>query len=84
MAERLARGDMHLACMPAGDPRFQGRLLMPMHLLLVLPRKHRLGRHRAVEIAELAEEPLLVLQSKFASRAVKATLFISPRAHIAA
>ena len=42
---------------------------MPMHLLIVLPRKHRLGRHRAVEIAELAEEPLLVLQSKFASRA---------------
>jgi DNA-binding transcriptional LysR family regulator len=68
MAERLARGDMHLACMPAGDPRFQGRLLAPMHLLAVLPKKHRLGRRPAIEVAELAEEPLLVLQSKFGSR----------------
>jgi DNA-binding transcriptional LysR family regulator len=68
MAERLARGDVHLACMPAGDPRFQGRLLAPMHLLAVLRKNHRLARRSAIEIAELAEEPLLVLQPKFGSR----------------
>ena len=69
MAERLARGEVHLACMPAGDPRFQGRLLAPMHLLVVLPQEHRLRRRAACEIAELAEEPLLVLRREFGSRA---------------
>jgi LysR family cyn operon transcriptional activator len=68
MAERLARGDMHLACMPAGDPRFQARLLAPMHLLAVVPRAHPLGRGKAIEIAELADQPLLLLQAKFGSR----------------
>jgi DNA-binding transcriptional LysR family regulator len=68
LPERLVRGDMHLACMSAGDPRFDSRLLAPMHLLAVLQKGHRLGRHRTLEIAELADEPLLVLQDRFASR----------------
>jgi LysR family cyn operon transcriptional activator len=68
MPERLARGDMHLACMSAGDPRFESRLLAPMHLLAVLPKRHRLARHRTLEIGELADEPLLVLEERFASR----------------
>ena len=68
MAERLARGDMHLACMPAGDQRFDSRLLAPMHLLAVMPGGHRLGRHGMIEIAELSDEPLLVLQDRFGSR----------------
>jgi LysR family transcriptional regulator, cyn operon transcriptional activator len=68
MAERLARGDVHLACMPAGDPRFHARLLAPMHLLAAVPQGHRLARRAALEIAELAEEPLLVLRREFGSR----------------
>jgi DNA-binding transcriptional LysR family regulator len=59
---------MHLACMSAGDQRFESRLLAPMHLVAVLPKRHRLGRQRALEITELAEEPLLVLEDRFASR----------------
>jgi LysR family cyn operon transcriptional activator len=69
MVERLARGDVHLACMSAGDPRFHGRLLAPMHLLGVVPKEHRLGRRATLEITELADEPLLVLRREFASRA---------------
>src|SRR6185436_6538306 len=68
MPERLARGDLHLACMSAGDQRFESRLLAPMHLLAMLQKHHRLARHRALEIGELADEPLLALQDRFASR----------------
>ena len=69
MAERLARGDVHLACMPAGDSRFNGRLLGPMHVLAVLPEKHALSRGAMLDIAELVDRPLLVLRREFGSRA---------------
>ena len=69
MAERLARGDVHLACMPAGDSRFNGRLLGPMHVLAVLPEKHALSRGAMLHIAELVDRPLLVLRREFGSRA---------------
>jgi LysR family cyn operon transcriptional activator len=69
MAERLARGDVHLACMPAGDSRFNGRLLGPMHVLAVLPEKHALSRRAVLDIAELVDKPLLVLRREFGSRA---------------
>ncbi len=69
MSARLDRGDVQLAIMPAGDERFHGRLLAPMHLLAVLPQAHRLGRLAAIEIADLADEPLLVLRHEFGSRA---------------
>ena len=64
---RLERGDLHIAIMPAGEDRFSGRLLYPMHLLAVLPRRHRLGRRAVLEVAELADEPLLRLTPGFAS-----------------
>ena len=64
---RLERGDLHIAIMPAGEDRFSGRLLYPMHLLAVLPRRHRLSRRAVLEVAELAEEPLLRLAPGFAS-----------------
>ena len=69
MPERLERGDMQIACMPAGDARFAGRLIAPTHLAAVLRDSHRLARRPAIEIAELAEEPLLVLREGFGSRA---------------
>jgi LysR family cyn operon transcriptional activator len=53
--------------MPAGEDRFSGRLLYPMHLLAVLPRRHRLSRRAVLEVAELADEPLLRLTPGFAS-----------------
>jgi DNA-binding transcriptional LysR family regulator len=64
---RLERGDLHIAIMPAGEARFSGRLLYPMHVLAVLPQRHRLSRRAVLEVAELAEEPLLRLAPGFAS-----------------
>jgi LysR family cyn operon transcriptional activator len=69
MPERLERGDMQIACMPAGDARFAGRLIAPTHLVAVVRDSHRLGRRAVIEIAELADEPLLVLREGFGSRA---------------
>lgn len=68
MAERLAHGDVQLACMPAGDVRFQARLLAPLHLVAVLPTGHRLARRAVLEFAELAGESVLVLGREFGSR----------------
>ena len=66
---RLEQGDVHLAHMPAGDERFRGRLLYPIHVLVAFPPNHRLGRRPSIEAAELGEERLLVLHKEFASRA---------------
>jgi LysR family cyn operon transcriptional activator len=66
---RLERGDVHLAIMPASDQGFHGRLLYPMHLLAVLPKGHSLGGRTLLEIRELADEPLLLLRSNFATLA---------------
>jgi LysR family transcriptional regulator, cyn operon transcriptional activator len=65
---RLERGDVHLAHMPAGDERYQGRLLYPIHVVAAFPPGHRLGRRASIEVAALAEERLLVLHREFGSR----------------
>ncbi len=64
---RLERGDIDVAIMPAGDDRFRGRLLYPMHVLAVLPQRHRLSRSAVLDVTELADEPLLRLTPGFAS-----------------
>jgi len=69
LPEHLERGDLHLACMPAGDARFEGRLLAPVQLFAVLHEAHRLARGPLVELTDLADEPLLVLREGFGSRA---------------
>jgi DNA-binding transcriptional LysR family regulator len=47
---------------------FESRLLYPMHALAVLPPAHRLARRAVLEIADLADEPLLLLRRDFGSR----------------
>ncbi|HEX3414013.1 MAG TPA: LysR family transcriptional regulator [Stellaceae bacterium] len=64
---RLERGDVDLAIMPAGEDRFRARLLYPMHVLAILPQRHRLSRSAVLDVTELADEPLLRLTSSFAS-----------------
>ena len=64
---RLERGDVDVAVMPAGEDRFAGRLLYPMHVLAVLPLSHRLSRRAVLDVTDLADEPLLRLNSSFAS-----------------
>ncbi len=68
LPNRIERGDVHLAIMPAsGD--FHGRLLYPMYLLAVLSEKHRFSRRPVLDVADLADESLLRLSRSFASHA---------------
>jgi len=67
LSGHLERGDVDVAQMPAGDDRFPGRLLYPMHVLAVLPQAHRLSRRAVLDVTELGDEPLLRLSSSFAS-----------------
>jgi LysR family transcriptional regulator, cyn operon transcriptional activator len=66
---RLERGDIDIALMPAGEDRFHGRPLFPFHVLAVMPQRHRLSPRAVLEVTELADEPLLRLNSSFASHA---------------
>jgi DNA-binding transcriptional LysR family regulator len=68
LADRLEAGELHLALTLAGDPRFRGRLLCPIRLLVVIPGGHRLARRRTVEVADLVPEVLLLLKLGFVSR----------------
>jgi DNA-binding transcriptional LysR family regulator len=65
---RLERGEVQLALMVAGDPRFQWRALSQIYVLAVFPESHPLGRRARVEIDELGELPLLLLRRDFGSR----------------
>jgi DNA-binding transcriptional LysR family regulator len=64
---RLVQGDIDLAVMLAGDDRFPGRLLYPMHIFAMLSKKHRWSRLPALEITQIADQRLMV-GSGFASR----------------
>jgi DNA-binding transcriptional LysR family regulator len=57
----LERGEVHVAQMPAGDERFASRLLYPTLALAVMPKTHKLARRATLDIAQLADEPLLLL-----------------------
>lgn len=65
---RLEHGDVHLALI-VPDDRFRHRLLYPVHNLGVLSSKGRLPRGRVLDVADLADEPLLLLHRTFGSRA---------------
>jgi DNA-binding transcriptional LysR family regulator len=67
LSSRLENGDVHLALV-VGDDRFHNRPLFPAHSLAVLPGKSPLSRRRALDVAELANEPLLLLNRTFGSR----------------
>jgi DNA-binding transcriptional LysR family regulator len=67
LPHRLEQGDVHVALMPTGDERFNERLLYPMHVFAVLPKRHRLARGATLDVAELADCRLMV-GSGFASR----------------
>lgn len=65
---RLERGEVHLALIPGPDARFPGWLLFPVYVMAAFPSVHRLSQKVSVEVAELAEEPLLLLRHDFGSR----------------
>lgn len=68
---------VHWPCWPSGwMPRFisashrsaRRASLYPMHVIAALPSRHRFANKRLLEVTELADEPVLVLQSGFGSR----------------
>jgi len=70
LATRLDRGDVHLALI-ALDPRharFENRPLYWVWGLAILPERHRLARQRTLELAQLADERLMLLDRTFISR----------------
>jgi DNA-binding transcriptional LysR family regulator len=67
LPSRLENGDVHLALV-VPDDRFRSRPLFPAHSVAVLSRRNPLSRRRALDVAELAEEPLLLLHRSFGSR----------------
>src|SRR5262249_29065727 len=60
LPDRLERGDVHLALV-VPDDRFRNRPLFPGHNVAVMSRKLPLSRRRALDVAELADKPLLLL-----------------------
>ena len=67
---RLERGDCDLAITNGTEgTRFRAESLYPIHLIAALSSERSLGRRAVLEIADLADEPLLLLQRGFASRA---------------
>ena len=67
LPDRLERGDVDLALV-VPDDRFRNRPLFPAHSVAVMSRKHPLSRRRALDVAELADKPLLLLNRTFGSR----------------
>ena len=67
LASRLERSEVQIAHIAAGDERFQGRLLYPMHVLVLVPKVHRLARRAVLDVLDLSEEPLLLLGRGFGS-----------------
>src|ERR1700730_16194260 len=68
LPRRLEQSSVHLALMAVDDDRFRFRLLYPVLGLAVVSNKHMLARRRTIEVAELKDEPLVLLRAEFASR----------------
>jgi LysR family cyn operon transcriptional activator len=68
LSGRLERGHILLALVAVDDARFDYRMLYPAYGLAILSKAHRLARRRTLDVAELADEPLLLLRGGFASR----------------
>lgn len=69
LKERVARGELHLAlgAVPAGED-LRARPLFPVWVLAVMARRHPLARRQALEVADLADDTVLLLRRDFASR----------------
>jgi LysR family transcriptional regulator, cyn operon transcriptional activator len=68
LPRRLDHGEIHFGIMAVDETRFQFRLLYPVYGLAVVRHKHRFARHRTIDVADLADEPLMLLRGEYASR----------------
>lgn len=65
---RLEDGDVQVVLTTVNNELFSGRLLYPGYTLAVVAPSHPLARRASVEVADLADELLLLLQRSFGSR----------------
>jgi DNA-binding transcriptional LysR family regulator len=65
---RLEQGDVQLVLTTVNNELFSARLLYPGYTLAVVAPSHPIARKASVEFADLADEPLLLLQRSFGSR----------------
>ena len=65
---RLEDGDVQVVLTSAHNDLFSGRLLYPAYVLAVLASSNVSARRAAIDVSDLADEPLLLLQRSFASR----------------
>lgn len=65
---RLQDGDVQLVLTTADNETFSRRPLYPGYVLAVVAPSHPFARRTSVEVADLADAPLLLLQRSFASR----------------
>ena len=68
LQSHLNNGNVHLGIMPSGFDPFNGTFLYPIYVTAALPRRHPWARQPMLELAELAEQPLLVLGREFGIR----------------
>ena len=66
--ERLERADAHVVLTSWMTDFAGGRPLFPSFLLAAVAESHRFARRASINVAELADEPILLLQRGFASR----------------
>jgi LysR family cyn operon transcriptional activator len=65
---RLEQGDVQVVLTSAHNDLFSGRLLYPVYVLAVVAPSHAFARRAAINVSDLADEPLLMLQRSFGSR----------------
>jgi len=68
LQSHLDRGDVQLGLMPSAHDPFQGQVLYPIYVTAALSPKHQLARRSLLEIAQLADEPLLLPGREFGLR----------------
>jgi DNA-binding transcriptional LysR family regulator len=68
VGNRLDDGDVHVALTTVSDEQHFGRLLFPCCAVAVVAKSYPLARRTTVDVAALADEPLLLLQRSFATR----------------
>ena len=68
LQSHLDRGDVQLGIMPSGHDPFDGRLLYPIYVMAALSKEHRYARRAALEVTQIADEPLLLLGRQFGLR----------------
>ena len=68
LPRRLEQGHILFALMAVDDERFDSRPLYPSYALAVVSNMHKFARRRTLDVAELADEPVMLLRGGFASR----------------